>query len=174
MGLLLRIDSPRWIVWALPFTKETAVNTIPFNAVKNFAAALVAVGGLVFFSSGALAADPQSKASNQTKYEQDVADCKSGKGEQDPAACMREAGAARDAANREALGTSSDDELQRNAMARCNQLPQAERPDCVAKMSSPDTTVSGSVQSGGILREKTIPVPVGTPGSTIQGTTPSR
>lgn len=150
------------------------MNTITLRASKHFAVAWLAAAGLAFFFNGAQAAASQSETSTQTKYEQDVADCKSGRGGQDPAACMREAGAARDAANRQALGSSSNDELQQNALARCNQLPQTDRQDCVAKMSSPDTTVSGSVQGGGVLREKTIPVPVGTPGSTIQGTAPSR
>lgn len=142
------------------------MNTIHLKAAKCLAAALLGASGLALFASAAQAADSAGRASSQSKYEQDVANCNSGKTGQESAACLREAGAARDAANRQTLGTASDDELQRNALARCNALPEASRPDCLAKMTSSDTVVTGSVQGGGVLREKTIQVPVGTPGST--------
>ena len=87
---------------------------------------------------------------------------------QDPAACRREAGAARQEAARGGLtqpGATADV----NASARCQALPADERADCEARVrgtgsgASGTTTTSGSVMGGGVVRESVTPVPVPAP-----------
>ena len=106
---------------------------------------------------GAHAADPIGRAGIQAQYEQDVANCKKGTTGQDRSACLREAGAAREEANRQRLQEGSTSQLQQNMLDRCNRLPQASRQDCT-QMTSP-TQVRGSVQGGGVLRETVIQAP---------------
>ena len=99
------------------------------------------------------AADPIGRAGIQAQYEQDVANCKKGTTGQDRSACLREAGAAREEANRQRLQEGSTSQLQQNMLDRCNRLPQASRQDCITQMTSP-TQVRGSVQGGGVLRDR--------------------
>lgn len=50
----------------------------------------------------------------------------------------------------------------RNALKRCDPLPEPERQECMARMQGEGTT-QGSVASGGILRELTtveVPAPI--------------
>ncbi|MDM0111818.1 hypothetical protein QTI66_06625 [Variovorax sp. J22R133] len=81
---------------------------------------------------------------------------------QDPAACARESGAARQEAARGGLtqpGASADV----NATARCQALPAAERTDCEARIqgsgAASTSTTSGSVMGGGLVRETVTPIP---------------
>ena len=83
----------------------------------------------------------------------------------DPAACAREAAAARAAAGRGTLTEPESPDQQRNATARCNALPQADRQDCLARMKG-EGSASGSVSSGGIYRETVTRVPA-PPGSVL-------
>ena len=83
----------------------------------------------------------------------------------DPAACEREAAAALAAAGRGTLTEPESTEQQRNATARCNALPQADRQDCLARMKG-EGSASGSVSSGGIYRETVTRVPA-PPGSVL-------
>ena len=92
----------------------------------------------------------------QTAYQKEAAACR-GTSRQDRATCMKEAGAARDEARRGRLadrGTAYD----KNATQRCSGLPDADRKDCMARMQGQGTT-SGSVDGGGILREKVTRTP---------------
>ncbi len=58
--------------------------------------------------------------------------------------------------------TTSEEELQRNALTRCEAQTGDERTACVARIRG-EGTVSGSVSGGGILRERVtteiVPVP---------------
>ena len=74
------------------------------------------------------------------------------------AACVREAGAAAQAARTGQLSSSDTSIYERNALARCEafKTPQ-DRSDCEARVRS-SATVSGSVEGGGVLREATTPV----------------
>ncbi len=101
----------------------------------------------------------------KARYEADVARCKAGQTNQDEATCLREAGAAQEEANRNRL-TNKDSNFSQNQTDRCNSLPATERSDCMKQMSGANTSTSGSISSGGVLRETTITVPPGTPGST--------
>ena len=99
----------------------------------------------------ALAAEPSSA---QLRYERDRAACESGQTGQDRATCLRDAAAAFEEARR---GASSDawPEHSRNAIQRCQALPDAERADCEARVRNErGTTTSGSVEGGGIYRER--------------------
>ena len=135
------------------------MNTRPMHP-KRLAATLCAAG--LMLAAGAVhAADATGRGSAQSQYQQDVAACKSGATGQDQAACMREAGAARQESGRNNLKDGSNDQLQQNMLDRCNRLPAASRQDCVTQMTSP-TNVRGSVQGGGVLRETVIQVPADT------------
>lgn len=108
----------------------------------------------------ALLASPPSMAAgeSQAQYQADVQRCHSTPGI-DQKACLREAGAAREASQRGKLtapGTSSE---KQDRTQRCNALPAGQRQDCLTLMDSPNTNVQGSVDSGGVLRETTITIP---------------
>lgn len=108
------------------------------------ALALCAIGA--FLASAAWAAPAST-------YEQERAACLDGSSHQDRATCLKEAGAARQEAQRGRLGsTAADDTYRRNALQRCQSLPEADRAACAARVSGSGTT-TGSVQSGGVLRE---------------------
>lgn len=135
------------------------MNVRPMHT-KRLAASLCAAG--LMLAAGAVhAADAIGRAAIQSQYDQDVAKCKSGNTNQDRATCLREAGAARDEANRQNLKEGSTDQHQQNMVDRCNRLPGASRQDCLTQMSSP-SNVRGSVEGGGVLRETVIQVPAGT------------
>ena len=140
------------------------------STLRGTALALYAGGALL----GASAAGAQGTIDRdaQTVYQKEAAACRSTT-RQDHATCMREAGAARDEARRGRLadrGTAYD----KNATQRCNGLPDADRQDCIARMQGQDTTTSGSVDGGGILRERVTrtPAPMPVPPPTILDTRP--
>lgn len=71
------------------------------------------------------------------------------------AACVREVGAAAQAARAGQLVSDDAATYERNALARCSVFknPQ-DKSDCVKRMG-PRATLSGSVDGGGILRQET-------------------
>lgn len=82
--------------------------------------------------------------------------------QQDKAACLREAGAARQEAGRNGLTSDGRAGNNANAMARCDLQPMADRADCEARLrgaAGSSTTTSGSVMGGGVIRETVTPVP---------------
>ena len=107
-----------------------------------------------FMSSSAattLAADAPQEA--QTRYEQERARCLGGQSGQAQETCLKEAGAARDAARKGQLA-DGDGKLRKNAKERCDVLVGDEKRDCMARMKgASNTTESGSVKGGGIIRE---------------------
>ena len=134
------------------------------TTLRSTALALCSAGALL----GAPAAGAQGTIDRdaQTVYQKEAAACRSTT-RQDHATCMREAGAARDEARRGRLadrGTAYD----KNATQRCNALPDADRQDCIARMQG-QGTASGSVDGGGILRERVTrtPAPMPVPPPTI-------
>jgi hypothetical protein len=110
-----------------------------------------------FALQGAGAAQPMSDA--QARYQQERANCLSGNTQEDRATCLREAGAALVEARRGGLTDPQGRERQQNATDRCKVLSGDERSDCYARMRGEGTT-SGSVEGGGILREKITIEPV--------------
>ena len=97
-----------------------------------------------------------AQAANEVRsqYSSDRAACASVPAES-RAACVREAGAAAQAARTGQLSSSDTSIYERNALARCEafKTPQA-RPDCAARVRS-CASVSGSVVVGGVLRVAT-------------------
>jgi hypothetical protein len=118
------------------------------------------------------AASSARAAGGDAQYESDVARCNSGQTNQDRATCLKEAGASQ--VERRRNGLSNPTDSQSNATARCNALPAAQRQDCLTQMSGQgSTTVQGSVQGGGVLRETVIPVAPGSPGSSTTSPQPA-
>lgn len=80
--------------------------------------------------------------------------------QQDRAACLREAGAARQEAQRGGLSTPGATTAQANALARCQNQPAADRADCEARVRGTGaSSTSGSVMGGGVIRETVTPLP---------------
>ena len=80
--------------------------------------------------------------------------------QQDKAACQREAGAARQEAARGGLTSGGLSGNQANSLARCQQLPAADKADCEARVRGGEgSSSSGSVMGGGVIRETVAPVP---------------
>ena len=142
---------------------------------KLYCALIVGAAGVAGMA-GAQAAGAQASGSIQSQYQLDVQRCNTGQTNQDRATCLREAGAAREEAQRNRLDNGQSANYDTNALARCNKLPQTQREDCMRQMSAP-SSVKGSVESGGVLRETVIPVPAqpsgSMPGTTAPSTAPS-
>jgi len=118
------------------------------RTTRSMIAALIAVGGI----AAATSASAQPRRGDST-YQQELSVC--GHNQQDRAACIREAGAARQEAARGGLTSAPD--YRRNALARCSLQPPADRADCEARVlgGSGNTSgnVDGSVMGGGVIRE---------------------
>ncbi|MGJ3703386.1 hypothetical protein [Variovorax sp. AFSI2.2] len=118
------------------------------STTRSMIAALIAVGGI----AAATSASAQPRRGDST-YQQELSVC--GRNQQDRAACIREAGAARHEAARGGLTSAPD--YRRNALARCSLQPPADRADCEARVlgGSGNTSgnVDGSVMGGGVIRE---------------------
>ncbi|MEJ7685723.1 MAG: hypothetical protein WKG52_01255 [Variovorax sp.] len=131
------------------------------NTYRSSFAAVSAAGLLsgVFGVFGALPASAQSPAAgSDARMARERLVCDGV--QQDRAACLREAGAARDEARRG--GLTSGQGGNQNALARCSLQPPAERADCEARIngSGPGrTSVEGSVMGGGLIRETVTPIP---------------
>ena len=96
-------------------------------------------------------------AEAQARYKQDRAACLSGQSQQDRASCLREAGAALQAAKRGRLDEGQG-AYERNQLLRCDRLAGEDRDDCLRRMRG-EGTVSGSVEGGGLYRELRTTVP---------------
>ena len=119
------------------------------SALRGRAALLAAA--LIGLSSSAMAATGSASAEVQSRYEQDRAKCLSGSSNQDRATCLKEVGAARDAARQGQLDDAGAAK-QSNAKQRCQALTGDDAKDCLSRASG-NGTVSGSAQAGGVLRE---------------------
>ena len=136
------------------------------STARSMIAALIAVGGI----AAATSASAQPRRGDST-YQQEIAVC--GHNQQDRAACIREAGAARQEAARGGLTSAPD--YQRNALARCGLQPPADRADCEARVlgGSGNTrgAVDGSVMGGGVIRESVttvvMPAPAAMPAPAV-------
>ena len=116
-------------------------------------ASLTALACLSFSAGAQTAAPPGSAARMQAER----ATCDGV--QQDKAACLREAGAARQEAGRAGLTSAGTGG---SVTARCDLQPAADRADCEARLRGAPgttTTTSGSVMGGGILRETVTPLP---------------
>jgi hypothetical protein len=109
-------------------------------------------------SSAAFAADPARGPGSVTRYQREVAVCDGI--QQDRAACIREAGAAREEARRNGLTAASPSTYQQNALARCQlQSGTDDRTACEQRvLGTGVSSIEGSVLGGGVLRETVTPV----------------
>lgn len=128
--------------------------------------------GACLFAPTVLAAVPADATANsstniEARYKTDVARCKAGQTNQDEATCLQEAGAALEEAKRNQLNNHQAGSYDQNTVDRCNGLPLDKQKDCIALMSGKNEVKEGSIDSGGVLRETTIPVPAKPEESTI-------
>ena len=92
------------------------------------------------------------------RYQIERADCYNGRSNQDGATCLKEANAALDEDRKGKLAAAGAP-YQKNATLRCQALPAADKADCEKRMRG-EGSVSGSAESGGILRELVVRAPV--------------
>lgn len=138
---------------------QSTINRNPAAAGQKTIPALVvstcALAALLFAGMAAAAGGKLSDA--QARYQQDRAACMSGQSNEDRATCLREAGAALQAAKRGRLGDDPG-AYEKNRLARCEPLPAGEREDCVRRVHG-EGTVKGSVEAGGTFTELRTTVP---------------
>lgn len=100
-------------------------------------------------------AAPQNAAdgSAESRYQQDRTACVSGQTQQAREVCLREAGAARDAARKGTLASESQGDKAANAVERCDVFTKAdEHAACLDRIRGAGNQ-SGSALQGGVLRE---------------------
>jgi hypothetical protein len=135
------------------------------NAPELLAIAVTVAAVSSTFSVGAISANAATSTAADQRYEQDRANCMAGKTAESQKTCLKEAGAALQAARAHDLKSPGAAQLAANERKRCEALSGDERKDCLKRAAGIDTTVSGSVASGGDLKTTTTVVP-GTSGST--------
>ena len=89
------------------------------------------------------------------RYQTERAFCNSGQSSQDRATCLREAGAAL-AEKKGGRLDNGPNAYQQNAQTRCNALPADDRDACQRRINGEGTT-SGSISTGGVIRELVVP-----------------
>jgi hypothetical protein len=92
------------------------------------------------------------------RYQQDLAECEAQQATQDLAACRLEARNALAEAKRNLLSDTTANLFEKNQLKRCRVFKGEDREACEARVRNEGTS-TGSVQSGGILREVVRPVP---------------
>lgn len=120
----------------------------PRRALRRFEVALLAV---LAAAPASVMAAPSLAARSEAQYQRDAAVClgRHYKGDKDE--CLSEASTAK--ASRPPFVADLDPgRYARNALKRCERLPEDLRVDCVVRMSGGGTT-TGSVAGGGIYRE---------------------
>lgn len=126
---------------------------------------LLGVSLVVALICATFGTDPTHAASTassaaEARYQQDRADCVSGKTAQDQKTCLKEAGAALQASREHDLKSGAAIELSANARKRCDPLSGDDRTACLARASGNGTN-TGSVAGGGELHEYVTVVPGG-------------
>jgi hypothetical protein len=125
------------------------------TSFRLMAVTIVAVGSWLANAPPAMA-----QAGTAAQANKDRAGCDGV--QQDRAACLREAGAAQQAALHDGL-TSEPESYRKNASARCQLQPPADRADCEARVRGTGmSTREGSVMGGGTIQETVTPIPART------------
>ncbi len=139
------------------------------HTLSSLALGLMTAATLAHAQGGAAAQnDPW-----QARYQADLAKCGQLSTPEAAANCRRDAGAAYETARKGQLESGPSDQLRRNAVQRCQNLPANLREDCLINMQQgANTQIQGSVSGGGILRRTEItipgdPVPAAPPPPTI-------
>lgn len=107
---------------------------------------------LVLGASAAWAAGPD-KAAIESAYQRDRAACQALSPTQDRTACLRDAGAHRAQALRSGIRGDSSQNLERNALQRCQSHSTPQDQARCERMVRGEGSVSGSVAAGGTIRE---------------------
>lgn len=120
----------------------------------------VLAGSLTLFCLGnAVAAPPAPTDDAQARYKQELAECDSPNSKQDRAACRLEAKRALAELTRGSTSNNSKN-YQQNLLRRCEVHQGQARTECELRMRE-GSTVQGSVEGGGLLRQNTTgPTPV--------------
>nr|WP_315260222.1 hypothetical protein [uncultured Limnohabitans sp.] len=100
-------------------------------------------------------AQPQDELT--ARYQQDLTECEAQQATQDLAACRLEARNALAEAKRNLLSDTTANLFEKNQLKRCRVFKGDDREACEARVRG-DGNSTGSVQSGGILREVTRPI----------------
>ncbi|MBW0169196.1 MAG: hypothetical protein ACT6SF_14895 [Hydrogenophaga sp.] len=117
------------------------------RACLAFAAGVVLAAPV--WAAGATAA----KAPADAAYHRDRAACQAMASAPDRTHCLRDVAAARQQAQSKGAAPSpSPQELERNAVQRCQAQPPEQQAIC-ERMARGEGSVSGSVQGGGVIRE---------------------
>ncbi|GAB3542954.1 hypothetical protein GCM10027343_15810 [Noviherbaspirillum agri] len=128
--------------------------------IRQVFVALCITGASVY--TAAAERDAEALKAIEERYQAERAACESGRTSQDRDACLHEAINARAAALRGQLDDTPG-MYEENAVARCEALPVEERELC-RRRALGEGENSGSVESGGILREyREITLPSVTP-----------
>ena len=114
------------------------------------------------FSVGAISANAAAPTPAETRYQQDRTNCLAGKTAESQQTCLKEAGAALQAAREHDLKSPSPTQIAANERKRCEALSGGDKADCLKRAAGLDTTVSGSVAGGGDIKETVTVIP-GTP-----------
>lgn len=125
---------------------------------RHLGRSLLLAAGCTFavLATPGYAADAAVNTSTDARYQQERARCLSGQSGQAQATCLKEAGAAKQQGREGQLTEGSD----QNAKKRCDLQSGDARKDCLARANGTGmTTTSGSVKSGGVLKETTTTVP---------------
>lgn len=135
-------------------------------------AALACAALLVVMPTEAAPASSPDVAAATARYQQDRAACNSGHANQDRATCLKEAGAAYAEAKRGGLKVAGGgtEAWAANTQKRCVGLPAEESKACMARIQGAGSR-SGSVESGGILRELVTVQPAASSASNSAATT---
>ena len=112
------------------------------------------VACLAPFGAVAAAATGGDQADRRAVYERDRAACESGKSTQERSLCLHDVSVAYRMPHTNKPYDLDPAAYQRNQALRCGPLKDKDLQDCMARMRGAGTT-SGSVESGGMLRELT-------------------
>lgn len=121
-----------------------------------FAAQALLVASFCLHAHAQAPAQPQDELT--ARYQQDLAECEAQQATQDLAACRQEARNALAEAKRNLLSDTTANLFEKNQLKRCRVFKGEDREACEARVRGEGSS-SGSVQSGGILREVVRPVP---------------
>jgi hypothetical protein len=120
-----------------------------------FAAQALLVASFGLFAQAQTPAQPQDELT--ARYQQDLAECEVQQATQDLAACRLEARNALAEAKRNLLSETTANLFEKNQFKRCRVFKGEDREACEARVRGEGSS-TGSVQSGGILREVVRPV----------------
>jgi hypothetical protein len=131
------------------------IDSTVFRTISLAVQALL-VGSFCLHAQAQTPTQPQDEL--MARYHQDLTECEAQQATQDLAACRLEARNALAEAKRNLLNDTTANLFEKNQFKRCRVFKGDDREACEARVRG-DGSSMGSVQSGGIFREVTRPVP---------------